>query len=80
MFESIRNSKECAKVFVDYVNRERKTMNDIDDYIDEDFMNDNNYQPFEPDEELEKIMQEQQKQMEKRNKKIVDKRKKDLGL
>lgn len=80
MFESIRNSKECAKVFVDYVNRERKTINDIDDYIDEDFMNDNNYQPFEPDEEVEKIMQEQQKQMEERNKKIVDKRKKDLGL
>ena len=79
MFESIRNSQECVKVFIDYVNRERKTMNDFDDYIDEDFMNDNS-QPFEPDEEFEKALEEQQKQMEERNKKIVDKRKKDLGL
>lgn len=80
MFENIRNSQECAKVFVDYVNRERKTMNDIDSYLKEDFMNADNYQPFVPDEELEKIMQEQHREMEERNKKIVDKRKKDLGL
>ena len=80
MFENIRNSQECAKVFIDYVDRERKAINDFDDYLNEDFMNDNNYQPFEPDEEVEKIMQEQHKKIEERNKKIVDKRKEDLGL
>ena len=79
MFESIRNSQECANVFVDYVNRERKVMNDIDDYIDEDFINATS-QPFEPDEEVEKALEEQHKQMEERNKRIIDKRKKDLGL
>lgn len=79
MFENIRNSQECAKVFVNYVNRERKNWNDIYNHIDEDFIDDIS-QPFEIDEKIEKIMQEQQKQMEERNKKIIDKRKKDLGL
>lgn len=35
MFESIRNSKECAKVFIDYVNRERKTLKELENMEEE---------------------------------------------
>lgn len=35
MFESIRNSKECAKVFIDYVNRERKTLEELENMEEE---------------------------------------------
>lgn len=82
IFESARNSQECAKVFVDYVNREKKMINDSYTY-DEDIINSDNYQfnePYKIDEIREKVLQEEYKKIEEENKKIVDKSKKRLGI
>lgn len=80
LFENIRNSYECAKIFTNYVEKERKTISDFYNCIDDNFTDNNNYQSFELNEKQEKIMLDLQKKIEEQNKKIVDKRKQDLGL
>lgn len=79
LFEKTRNSKECAKIFMSYVDNERKMIEEAEETIKE-FIIPDDYEPFEIDEETEKIIRESNKQDEIRNQQIVDKRKKDLGI
>lgn len=79
LFERIRNSKECAEVFMDYVDDERKQIEETEELIREHILLEDN-EPFELDEETEKLINENNKQEEIRNQQIIDKRKKDLGI
>lgn len=79
LFEQIRHSKECAEVFMDYVDDERKQIEETEELIREHILLKDN-EPFELDEKTEKLINENNKQEEIRNQQIIDKRKKDLGI
>lgn len=86
MFQNIRNSKECASIFINYVNEERKIYNDSYEYIfsssDSDDNNDTSH--FHPTEEMEKVyiqeIIEREELTKEKNEKLVRKRKKKLDV
>lgn len=82
LFDDIRNSQECAELFIDYVDTERILVNKA--YSDPSFYS----QPHEQTqeelayeyEEMNKVMEDDIRKTEKRNQDIINKRKKDLGV
>lgn len=78
-FESVRNSRECAKLFIDYIDKEKEMINDIEDY-NKEFLTEMTDAPFKLDEETEKIIEQKRNEEKMRNQQLIDKRKKDLGI
>ena len=82
LFEKVRNSKECATVFTNYIHNEIKQCTFEEEKFDE-FISSEEYNPYLTDEEIEesnKVLQEEYKQIEIRNQQIIDKRKEELGI
>lgn len=82
LFEKVRNSKECATIFTNYIHNEIKQCTFEEEKLNE-FIYSEEYNPHLTDEEIEennKVLQEEYKQIEIRNQQIIDKRKEELGI
>lgn len=82
LFEKVRNSKECATIFTNYIHNEIKQCTFEEEKLNE-FIYSEEYNPHFTDEEIEesnKVLQEEYKQIEIRNQQIIDKRKEELGI
>lgn len=79
LFEKIRNSEECANVFINYVDREQETMNTLE-YTPPEIIDEKTFREEQEkmEKDMEKFMDENVREAEIRNKQIVEKRQKNL--
>ena len=79
LFDKIRNSEECANVFINYVDREQETMNTLE-YTPPEIIDEKTFREEQEkmEKDMEKFMDKNVREVEIRNKQIIEKRQKDL--
>ena len=80
LFDDISKSKECADLFIKYIDDERKMTADINIYENCYIPEEDDISSLKNDKELQEIIENENRLCELDNKKLIEERKKDLGI